>query len=220
MGMRLLLIRHGQTPSNVLGALDTLVPGPGLTTLGHEQAAAIPAALAAENIGAIYASVQQRAQLTAAPLADSLGLAVTIRDGLREIAAGDLEMNRDRASVDLYHETSFGWSSGDLGRRMPGAESGEEVFARFDAVINEVDALGEGTVACVAHGQIIRSWVAARTPNVSPDFALQHELHNTGVIVVEGSVSGGWTTVDWAGIAIGGVLLDDGAATGPGGSSL
>ena len=46
--MRLLLIRHGQTPSNVLGALDTLVPGPGLTPLGLEQAAAIPDALAGE----------------------------------------------------------------------------------------------------------------------------------------------------------------------------
>ena len=32
--MRLLLIRHGQTPSNVLGLLDTAVPGPGLTDLG------------------------------------------------------------------------------------------------------------------------------------------------------------------------------------------
>ena len=27
--MRLILIRHGQTPANVLGALDTAVPGPG-----------------------------------------------------------------------------------------------------------------------------------------------------------------------------------------------
>src|SRR3990170_436841 len=29
--MRLLLIRHGQTPANVLGLLDTAHPGPGLT---------------------------------------------------------------------------------------------------------------------------------------------------------------------------------------------
>jgi release factor glutamine methyltransferase len=38
--VRLLLIRHGQTPSNVLGLLDTAPPGPGLTDLGVEQAAA------------------------------------------------------------------------------------------------------------------------------------------------------------------------------------
>ena len=28
MPVRLLLIRHGQTPSNVLGLLDTALPGP------------------------------------------------------------------------------------------------------------------------------------------------------------------------------------------------
>ena len=40
--MRLLLVRHGQTPSNVAGLLDTALPGPGLTALGTRQAAAIP----------------------------------------------------------------------------------------------------------------------------------------------------------------------------------
>src|SRR5699024_5083913 len=34
-GMRLLLIRHGQTPSNVEGILDAGYPGPGLTALGQ-----------------------------------------------------------------------------------------------------------------------------------------------------------------------------------------
>ena len=47
--MRLLLIRHGQTPNNILGALDTGRPGAGLTELGREQARAIPAALAARE---------------------------------------------------------------------------------------------------------------------------------------------------------------------------
>ena len=35
--MRLLLIRHGETPGNVLGQLDTAHPGPGLTDLGERQ---------------------------------------------------------------------------------------------------------------------------------------------------------------------------------------
>ena len=36
--MRLILIRHGQTHSNVAHALDTTVPGADLTDLGREQA--------------------------------------------------------------------------------------------------------------------------------------------------------------------------------------
>jgi broad specificity phosphatase PhoE len=54
--MRLLLVRHGQTPSNVRSLLDTAVPGPGLTELGERQAAAPPEALAGEDIDALYAS--------------------------------------------------------------------------------------------------------------------------------------------------------------------
>lgn len=71
--MRLLLVRHGQTPSNVRFLLDTAVPGPGLTELGERQAAALPEALAGEDIDALYASTLTRAQLTAAPLAGARG---------------------------------------------------------------------------------------------------------------------------------------------------
>ena len=38
MSARLHLVRHGQTPSNVAGALDTALPGAPLTELGREQA--------------------------------------------------------------------------------------------------------------------------------------------------------------------------------------
>ena len=217
--MRLLLIRHGQTPSNVLGALDTLVPGPGLTELGLEQAAAIPDALAHEKIGALYASVQTRAQLTAAPLAARLDLPLGVRDGLREIGAGDLEMRRDREAIELYHDVSFGWAAGDRDRRMPGAENGHEVFGRFGSVVEELASTGHGTVAAVAHGQVIRSWVAANADNVDVEFASHHNLHNTGVIVLEGEPDAGWIALRWMGIALGGRQVDDGSATGPGGQA-
>jgi broad specificity phosphatase PhoE len=217
--MRLLLIRHGQTPSNVRGALDTLVPGPGLTRLGKRQAAALPRALADESIGAVYASIQTRAQLTAAPLAKSLRLPVRVREGLREISAGDLEMNNDGASVETYHSISFGWSDGIVDERMPGGETGHEVFGRFDAVVAEMASSGAETVACVAHGQIIRSWVAGRSDNVDAGFAMKHVLHNTGVVIVEGSPADGWTAVSWTGIALGGAAVDEGVAIGPGGDA-
>ncbi len=217
--MRLLMIRHGQTPSNLTFSLDTLVPGPGLTELGHSQAAALPKALGGEDIDALYASVQTRAQLTAAPLAAYLGLPVRVRDGLREVSAGDLEMNNDRASVDLYHEVSFGWADGHRERRMPGGENGFEVYDRFNSVVEEAAAASDGTVALVSHGQVLRTWVVAHTANVSVEYASSHLLHNTGVIVVEGSPSSGWEVLTWMGEAIGGPLVDEGVATGPGGES-
>ncbi|MFE6992907.1 histidine phosphatase family protein, partial [Streptomyces pharetrae] len=90
--MRLLLVRHAQTPSNVKFLLDTAVPGPGLTELGERQAAALSEALAGQDIEAVYASTMIRTQLTAAPFAAARGLDVHVRDGIRELSAGDLEM--------------------------------------------------------------------------------------------------------------------------------
>lgn len=218
--MRLLLIRHGQTPSNVLGALDTSVPGPGLTELGARQADAVPVVLAAEGISAVYASVQRRAFLTAVPLAAAFGLPVIVREGLREISAGELEMRNDSEAVRRYHDVSFGWADGDPGRRMPGGENGREVLARFEAVLAEIHSAGHATAAVVAHGQVIRVWVAARTDNVAVHFAARTVLHNTGVVVVDGDPDTGWTTRSWAGVALGGASVDEGAATGPAGEPV
>src|SRR3954452_2559814 len=111
--MRLILIRHGQTPANVKGVLESTVPGPGLTELGHEQAAALPAALAHEPIDALFVSSMIRTHLTAAPLAAARGLTPIERDGAREIAAGDVEGNTDDASVHQYVSTLLNWCGGD-----------------------------------------------------------------------------------------------------------
>ena len=51
--MRLLLLRHGQTESNVIGALDTAVPGAPLNELGLRQAAAVPGAFSALEISTL-----------------------------------------------------------------------------------------------------------------------------------------------------------------------
>ncbi|MFF9111495.1 MULTISPECIES: histidine phosphatase family protein [unclassified Streptomyces] len=197
--MRLLLVRHAETPSNVDHLLDTAVPGPGLTALGARQAAALPDALAAEDIGALYASTLVRAQLTAAPLAAARGLDVRVRDGIREIAAGDLEMlPGDSEQGALYMKTAFAWAAGDTALRMPGGESGDEVLARFDAVVAEAARTGAGTVALVSHGAVIRMWTAARGKGVDIPFAAAHPLRNTGVVALEGSPQAGWTVLTWA----------------------
>ncbi|MFI5874501.1 histidine phosphatase family protein [Streptomyces sp. NPDC051445] len=201
--MRLLLVRHGQTPSNVDFLLDTAVPGPGLTELGERQAAALPQALVGEDVEALYASTLVRTRLTAAPLATARGLDVLVRDGIREIAAGDLEMlpgGSERG--ELYMRTVFAWAAGDVGLRMPGGESGAEFLARYDAVVAEAAASGAGTVAMVSHGAAIRTWVAARADNVDIPFAAAHPLANTGAVVLEGTPADGWKALSWAGATV------------------
>ncbi len=219
--MRLLLIRHGQTPANVKGLLATARPGPGLTRLGRRQAQSIPDAVAGEQIAAIYVSPLTRTLQTAAPLATSLGLEPQVLEGLEEIEAGDLEDLRDMPSVMLYVRTAFGWAAGDLDVRMPGAGDGSEFFARFDAAIETVAGQHpDATVAVVSHGAAIRVWCGARAMNLTADYTAHRHLDNTGVVVLNGAPSEGWEAETWMGEPVGGLSLADHTAADPTGDPI
>ncbi|MGD8195825.1 histidine phosphatase family protein [Herbiconiux sp. P18] len=213
--MRLLLIRHGQTIDNVKGELGTVVPGPGLTELGHRQAAAVPDALAGESIDAIVVSTMTRTQETAAPLAERLGLTPRILDGLQEISAGIFEGRGDKEAVSAYLRTLLSWWD-DFDARLPGGESGADFVARYSgAIADAVSAHPEGTVAVFSHGAAIRTWASWFSQNIDASTSLALELHNTAVVVLEGSPETGWVCVEWAGEPLGGPALDDPGAPDP-----
>ena len=217
--MRLLLIRHGQTPSNVLGLLDTAAPGAGLTELGRQQAEQVPVTLADARIDSIWVSTLLRTALTAAPLERTTGFPARLIDGLEEISAGDLENKSNKASVRTYLETAFAWAEGDLDRRMPGGPDGLAFFARYDAAIDVVAEGGGETAVVFSHGAAIRVWVAARAGNSDAASAEAHGLRNTGCVELEGSPSDGWTLVKWTETPVDGAL-SGAAAADPTGESL
>ncbi|WP_168627794.1 histidine phosphatase family protein [Cryobacterium sp. BB307] len=218
--MRLIFIRHGQTPANVLGLLDTAHPGPGLTELGTTQAAAIPDALDGQGVDALFASTLVRTQLTAQPLAAARGLGVTVLGGLHEIEAGALEGRGDLPSVRTYLETVFAWGSGDLDARMPGGPDGHDFFGRYNGDLESIARSGVDSAAVVSHGAAIRVWVAAHATNVAPTFAAENHLDNTGIVVLDGSFDDGWSLARWADQPIGGAVLADASAEDPTGEPL
>ncbi|MBP2413189.1 putative phosphoglycerate mutase [Arthrobacter stackebrandtii] len=210
--MRLILIRHGQTPNNIRGLLDTAVPGPGLTTLGLQQAEAVPTEIGGQRIDELYTSNLTRTQLTAAPLAGARTLEPLVRDGIREISAGDLEMKGDEASIMAYLKVLMSWFGGDLSARIPGADNGFEVLERFDAVVEE--AAAHESVAMVSHGAMIRFWAAHRARNVDWTDPKYRMLGNTGIVTLEGEPTGsdapgGWSLLDWHAEAAGGLHGED-----------
>lgn len=218
--VRLLLIRHGQTPANVAGVLDTAAPGPGLTELGQQQAQAVPHALRDENVQGIYASRLVRTQLTADPLSAARELDVVVHDGLHEIEAGALEAKTDENSIRAYLGTIIKWGSGELDARMPGAFDGHAFFGRFDAAVTEISGAHDDTAVVFSHGAAIRAWVGARALNVSGEFTLKNPLDNTGVAVLEGSMAHGWQLISWAGTPVGGEQLVDEFAVDPTGEPV
>lgn len=190
--MRLILIRHGQTQSNVDHLLDTAYPGAPLTDEGHEQASALPAAIAHEEIDALFASTLTRAQQTAAPLAEVRGLPLTVVDGVQEIAAGVEEMS---PHWENYVAELASWSVHNMDSRLEGGESAREFVTRFDAAIAAIEDLGHERVAVVSHGAALRVWAVSR----DPDFPTHHAraLHNTEWIVMNGTTDGGWRIESW-----------------------
>ncbi|MGW6130343.1 histidine phosphatase family protein [Cellulomonas sp. NPDC055163] len=216
--MRLLLVRHGQTSSNVGRKLDTAVPGADLTPLGRRQARALPAALAGAGIDAVYVSDLVRTQQTAAPLAQALGLDAHVRPGLREISAGSLEMADDLPSIRLYVDTILRWAAGDLTPRLPGGESGAATLSRFDRVVEEA-AAASGVAVLVSHGAMIRAWAGARCEDVTVGLAAEHPLSNTGAVLLSGA-PGRWRLDEWHAEALGGALVDDPSHDGPAGEPL
>ena len=147
------VVRHGEVynPNRVLyGRL----PGFTLSDRGLEQAELTATYLAARPIGYVVASPLERAQQTAQPLADKLGLTVATDYDLIEAAnrlegkavAGGQGLFSDPSNLKYYRnpfKPSWGEPYTEIAARMVVAANRARV---------EAEALGEGVeAACVSH---------------------------------------------------------------------
>ncbi len=194
--VRLVIVRHGQTPANIAEQLDTVAPGSSLTELGHLQAAALPSAFIGAPVEAIFVSPLLRAQQTATPLARARALTPHVLDGLREVSAGERNGDRGTELVRRYHQTILSWTSGG-NDRLFGGENGAEFLDRYDAALEAICAYGVSDAVVVSHGSAIRCWAAARAENITTDYAEEHVLANTGTITVERTPNRTWHVTDW-----------------------
>ena len=153
--MELLLIRHALPIRREVevGAAD-----PELSEAGQAQAQHLADYLASEELHAIYASPMMRAQQTASPLAERLGLAVSLVEGVAEydrnspeyIPVEELKATNDPRWQQMLENT---W------------DNKEETQDEFDArVFESVEAIvadhGGHNVAVVCHGGVINSYLA------------------------------------------------------------
>lgn len=190
--MRLILIRHGETQSNVDRALDTARPGAPLNETGLAQAEALVDALKHEEIDVLYASHLTRAQQTAAPLAKARGLEPIIVDGIQEIAAGIEEMNTDWTNYVAMLNT---WHPENMDVGLEGGETAREFITRFTNAIAAMEQAGDERVALVSHGAALRVWAIWQDPDIGFENALP--LKNTQWIVLNGSTEDGWRIERW-----------------------
>ncbi|MCP3799640.1 histidine phosphatase family protein [Allokutzneria sp. A3M-2-11 16] len=196
--LRLILVRHGQTQSNVDAILDTKLPGPPLTGEGRQQALRAGIELATEPVLAVYASPATRARETAAPIAYAHGLDVVVLPGTHEVQIGELEGRSDMPAVERYREVYGAWVEGDLDRAMPGGgETARQIRERYLAAIDRITgAHREGTVVLVSHAGVIRLMAGQLVEDLDDVAAGRLYLPNTGRVVLECDDTG-WRCLAW-----------------------
>lgn len=197
--MRLLLIRHGETASNVVQALDTAAPGAPLNEVGVAQAEKLALRLASESLEAIYSSPLIRAKMTATPLVVERGLILGEHHGLSEISAGELEMRTDLEAQLAYRDVFFKWLQGDLTAKISGGEDGNTALERFSSVISQAKQDGIDSLAVVSHGAMLMTWLASRKSNFNPTMFRDAPMLNTGVAVLEAGLGDRWNVESWQG---------------------
>lgn len=195
--MRLILIRHGQTASNVAQALDTAAPGAPLDETGLAQVRTLVQRLGAEDVDAVFSSPLLRAKMTAAPLAKAYGLVLAEHAGLSEISAGELEMRNDTEAQLVYRDVFFRWLAGDLAAKVTGGEDAHTALDRFDTVIERARAAGTEKLVVVSHAAMLVTWLASRCSNFDPGLLRPTPLVNTGVVTLDAGTASRWKLLSW-----------------------
>lgn len=157
--MQLLLVRHALPLRSEAGQGSN----PELSPEGVAQAARLPEALRRFPISRLVSSSQRRAQQTAQPVADDLGMPIDVDDRLCEY------------DVDLEHYTPIEEASQEdlqrlLDGHLPGDVDEAAFIARVRAGIDDVVATAahDETVAVFTHGGVINAVVhdVMKTPRL------------------------------------------------------
>lgn len=202
----LILLRHGQTTSNVDHKLDTLLPGAELTELGREQArAAGEEILANYDVDQVISSQATRAKQTAQIAFGDRFSDIPAVDGIQEVHAGRWEMHNSREAHEAYLGAFRGFYRRQLDSLIDDGDTLDLFLSRYKGGLLPY-AAQDGTTVAVSHGGAIRAF-AANACEVDPGFAEVSYLPNCQYVVLDPSAGptgdpvedfGLWRVVRWA----------------------
>lgn len=186
------LVRHGA--HDWLGrGIAGRMPGVSLNEKGRTQARQLVERLSQRAVAAIYSSPIERAQQTAAPLAQARGLGVAIDDAFSEIDFGEWT-GRTFAELEADHDRWRAWCE----RKSVAAAPGGEVFTAVQRrVMDGLERLRrlhhpDEAVAVFSHGDIIKAAVAG-VLGLSVDHIERFEIAPASVSVID--AGDGWAQV-------------------------
>lgn len=158
MGIKLFLIRHGQTLWNKEGRYQGDMDI-GLTRVGFRQARLAAKYLSKVDFSNIYSSSLRRAIDTANIINKTRNLKIIARENLKEINFGKWEgMKFDQINM-MFHDDYQNWLADPYNNCPTGGESFKQVKERAAAEIDNIVNENEdgSSVAVVTHGGVILS---------------------------------------------------------------
>ncbi|SAK77566.1 phosphoglycerate mutase [Caballeronia calidae] len=201
MTTQILFIRHGETDWNRIKRIQGHVDIP-LSEHGFLQAEQLGQRLAREGrMDAVYSSDLQRAQQTARPFADALGLELRLSEGLRERFYGAFQGHDSDEINDKFPAEYVEWQTRDPGFAPPGDGESQRVF--YHRVVHAMEPIVAahpgGRVAVVAHGGVL-DCIYRFAMKLSLQEPRNWPLLNCSVNVVD-YADGGATVVSWGDIS-------------------
>ena len=152
----LLVIRHGQTDSNISGYYMGWSQED-LNQKGHEQAQLLSERLSGVSIDAIYSSPLKRALITAGKVAEPHGLAPVVIDDLTEINLGDWQELHAGEIIKRWPDM---WQQSRLDPSVLAWPNGESFAQTAERSVRAFDSIVETNrgklVAVVTHDIIVR----------------------------------------------------------------
>lgn len=173
--MRIVVVRHGQTPLNVARVLQT--DDTPLSDVGQQQALRLAPRLVELGVTRVLCSDYARARMTIAPFEAQSGIAAELHPQLRERHFGEL---RGRSYADLPEVFSREFVP-------PGGESWPAFEARVAAawtIVTEVAAQTPGVLAVVTHGLVCHA-LMRRHFQLPAEMQLPDGFANTSVTIVD-----------------------------------
>jgi len=183
MTTTVLLVRHGQTDSNITGFYMGW-SDEDLNEEGYTQARRLSSRLASLPVASVYTSPLRRAYATAAILAEPHMLAPKVLDDLNEIRLGDWqELHMDeikRRWPELWQQ----WRIDPSGVTMPNGESLSEVTERAIRAFRRIVGANRGKQAVIVTHDVIVKVLVAHVLGVPNSIYRRFEISNASLSVI------------------------------------
>lgn len=167
--MNLLLVRHGEIPSNIKKVYAGR-SAERLTDKGIHQAEEVAEKLKSCNVHSIYSSPVQRALQTAEIIREKLKADFFIESAFREMEMGPWEGLSELDVAQKYSEEWNTWKISPAELRLPGRETLDELLKRVLTGIQNIYRDGSSrNIVVVTHVAIIRVlllWQAKKELNL------------------------------------------------------